>query len=446
MIAIYLTYRAAANGLSLYSYGSSLSQYMVLNISTTHPADKVSDPVSHFQFTRAGCNISRIPNISKRDLSLNGHYSFEISFPSTITTDGMVLVLHESFQCESISFRVAGSSDLGWRTVGSSTYRKRRSGIHFASGYVPCKRTLVFDYRGKWPLMVVGAVEPTFQAVLCLAFSLSGLLQWEGVGATFIFLTLLTLASIAIIGAVGYIKVGEASEAVLPFAFAATYLALAASFSSAPSILIDTVSATACTLILVRVIIDCAVLGDPSNLPADFPALNLLLALTSSAALLARRRFIARAVRDALADRAVHDSAWLSFVAGEDPIQLKNDLARLAAIVQRVRRSCCAERPRQLQRPIGSEIGGDVSNGQERSSDLGFSRLGSNERQFGFFRRTSSAGISAAGSDVSGWDKLAGPRSVFWPCCCSDCEATVSRPVACLDQLYSQVLIRTHMA
>ena len=480
IIAICLIFFAAKNGMEVYSYGVSRSQFLKMTVSTLYGMETRGlslDAISDLQFTRAGCYVLRAPNVSTEDS--DKEMALRIQFPSPTELDGVAITLNKSCQCDAIRFLVSGSTDpvLGWRTVASSAFRKRKSGIQFYQRHIPCsKRKIVLDYRAPWPLTCVGVVQPTFQALSCIAFALAGFTNRERNGSLLIGISLLLLVLITAASAVGFVLLGDGKESIVPFLSSISYLALVSSLRFAPSLLIDTVAATSCAMLLARIACDCA-LQDPGNLAADPPVILLLCAAASTCFLAARRRFIARAVRDVGPDRELHDRAWADHAAADAAADaaLRPALVHLHASVARVRDSCGAERPRQLNRrrlcpPDGRAdpaapapafasaplSWGFIRRASSSGSAAGSEAAGPDGRSAGeaawsfLLRRASSSGSAAsagadAGRRVAGGPArggLADPRALT-----ATGEWDAGRPVDSLDQLYAQAArwLHTHL-
>jgi hypothetical protein len=471
MIAIYFVYIATKNGMQMASYGATRSQFLKMTVSALLGTDTKGfgpDVISNLQFTQAGCNVLRAPkrsNISNEYSSTGISLTLDIEFPSPTELDGIVLTLNESYQFDAIRFRVSGSTDpsLGWRTVASSAFRKRESGIQFFERHLPCsERTIAVDYRATWPLVCVGAVQPALQALPCIAFTLAGLAKSESQGVLLITVSLILLALVTAVSASGFVLLGDGIESLVHFSSSISYLAITSSLCFAPSRLIDTIAVTSCSMLVIRIACDC-VLQDPGNLAADPPVLLLLSAAASTYSLAARRRFIACAVRDVLPDRERYDRAWLDRAAGDATLNLA--LAHLHFFVARASESCGDKRPRQLNRrrlpppdgrvnptaaaaPGPAAASAALSWGFFRRASSSGSAAGSEpapphrtlgEAAWGFLRRASSGGSAASAAVGAGWwagQAWSGHADLHTGTAAG--EGDPGRPVDSLDQLYAQ--------
>jgi hypothetical protein len=300
-------------------------------------------------------------------------------------------------------------------------FRKRVMGIKYIDGYVPCNRTMTFDHRAPWPLMLAGVIQPILQAALFLALSISGWTNRRAsLGGIVTVICLILLALVAALSGIGYALLQLPTESIVPLLSSVCYLAVASSISLFPSRLVHTIAASTSALLLIRVAIDCALFQDPANLAAD-PPYPLLLCLVSSGAILAtRRRRAALARRDARPDRALFDSAWHAAAASAGSDGFAPALARLAAAAECARRACPDERPRQLNRRRLAMNSEDGTTACEFDDDENF-----------IVRRG------------SGGDDLEDGESALWrpsdPACGTAAgEPDPSSPVTSLDQLYAQ--------
>jgi hypothetical protein len=421
MMAIWLAYYAAGNGIELYAYGATQARVLEMSLSTIPSLDTLRSSPGveklRIEYIRAGCKLPHSPNVSFSD----DFSTFTSIFPAPIEVDGVELRFHSSFQCNMIRFQTLGAAgpDRDLRVMGSSQFRKRVKGIKYIDGYVPCNRTMTFDHRARWPLMLVGVIQPILQAMLFLALSICGLTNRLSRGTAVSVLCLLLLAVIAVISGTGYIILQSPAESIVPFFSSASYLAVALSISLFPSHLIHTIAASSTALLLIRIAIDCALFQDPANLAEDLPW-PLLLCLTSSlATLTAQLHRTARARSDARPDQALYDCAWRAAAASARPSGLEPALARLSAAVESARKTCPAQRPRQLNRRL---LAPDWARGAAAPEPC------ANES---FFVRRGSGGDSDGGAGPGG--RLSDPA-----CGTTPGEPDPLSPVASLDQLYAQ--------
>jgi hypothetical protein len=371
----------------------------------SHPSPMVT--ISSLTILYSGCEVSW------HNMTQNN--SRVLVFPSQIQMDGLMIDFspNSSRELTTVSVIAIGSGD-GWRTVrkiGSLNVRWTGQGIRFLAGPVAFQKRIIVKYFPAWPWFISEFVPRILWAICCFGTGFCGIFKRPAAGKAFCICILCSFLIAAAVSACGYASLGLFREVFESVVNVVVYSTLAWTLVYAEAYFIDVFACLALLSLSGNIIVNCLIFDDADNLAEDPPVTSSCFIALGVIFISLRRCFYLFATNGVAADRDAADGTWSELAAAEPDAILSLD-----ALCRETAALCPARPARQLNR---QRVGGELrpSSG---SATLSCSKVLSRVFHFDFGTFTFDA------------DETDGPSAPG--------TADEDRPVASLDQLYSQAL------
>ena len=418
------------------TYGVQCFQVYRL-LTTNYSNDSVE--ILGFDLLRQGCEVERDSlhadtRIVSTDRATRLEFTLSFLTVPAKETDGFSVKLNNSLTPAGVSFVIEGSNNgTGrWVTVGSSRFRRVRSGIRYLSGEIHPDRgqeNLILDHRAPWPLVFEESWVQLLSGLFLICVSVGGAAGkiercWT-IMIDFLFFVGLNL----LIVAVGNLSLGLAREAFFPASMAASLWSYLAIISYSQRHLRRGLIAQGLSVLICRSFNECVLFEDCGFLPESIEIVTLVTVFGSTVSVLVSRHVVSRAIRDVQADRVEYNRAWHPVVSRPSHRRMLKELQKVTA---QLARACPSHGARQLDRRHGARSASVTANGGFFSisgAQPAFLRAGVEGFQ---------ALIFALATPFRGRSVVV-PVEQFQRGVPGTCDEF--RPIRCLGRLYSQALL-----
>ena len=336
----YLVYLGCSSAEEFDSYGLQFySSYRLeqLKLSLTQNSPLILE----FAILKDGCQLST--NWTNR------HGSSITIFP-TIPTEinGYSLKLYGNESTDSeiwVQYILQGFNNVSkqWVQIASPNFRKVVHGLRFLHGGIILERdnASVFDFTSTWPL-IIGTSVVCILSGICLLYVAAvarmgtALVNRDRISST-VAACMILVATVLAVAGFGHLQAAQAAYAFLPLSLAAVLCGLAGLLFLAPGPAGNGLLMYGVAALVLRAVNECVVFDDCGYFWVSFDYGAAAAVAVGGWLIMHRERVALRAVHAVLPDAAHYDALWEAIAASPET---RRQLAALQLLVARVQRPC----------------------------------------------------------------------------------------------------------